>query len=101
FSSVKTGVEVTIAAGTAAIEVRVVAAGPGLDPRDDERVFGPLEQVEELNVRIHQGIGMGLALARTAARAMGGDGRIACSSAARSTFLWAVALAGCTRLTRR
>src|SRR4029453_15983103 len=73
FSSVKTEVEVTIAAGTAAIAARVVDEGPGIDHREPERVFGPLEQLEELNVRIHQGIGMGLSLARTAARAMGGD----------------------------
>jgi len=92
FSSVKTGVEVTIAAGTAAIEVRVVDEGPGIDHREHERVFGPLEQLEELNVRIHQGIGMGLALARTAARAMGGDVVIESSSAAGSTFLWTIAL---------
>jgi two-component system sensor histidine kinase KdpD len=92
FSSVKTGVEVTIAAGTAAIEVRVVDEGPGIDHREHERVFGPLEQLEELNVRIHQGIGMGLALARTAARAMGGDVVIESSSAAGTTFLWTIAL---------
>jgi signal transduction histidine kinase len=92
FSSVKTGVEVTIAAGTAAIEVRVVDEGPGIDQREHERVFGPLEQLEELNVRIHQGIGMGLALARTAARAMGGDVVIESSSAAGTTFLWTIAL---------
>ena len=92
FSSVKTGVEVMIAAGTAAIEVRVVDEGPGIDHREHERVFGPLEQLEELNVRIHQGIGMGLALARTAARAMGGDVVIESSSAAGSTFLWTIAL---------
>jgi signal transduction histidine kinase len=92
FSSVKTGVDVTIVTGTAAIEVRVVDEGPGIDHREHERVFGPLEQLEELNVRIHQGIGMGLALARTAARAMGGDVVIESSSAAGSTFLWTIAL---------
>ena len=35
---------------------------------------------------------MGLALARTAARAMGGDVVIESSSAAGSTFLWTIAL---------
>src|SRR4249919_986428 len=92
FSSPTTGVEVTISAGTATIEVRVVDEGPGIDPREHERVFGPLEQLEELNVRIHQGVGMGLALARTAARAMGGDVVIESSSAAGTTFLWTIAL---------
>jgi two-component system, OmpR family, sensor histidine kinase KdpD len=92
FSDATTGVEITISTGTAAIDVRVVDEGPGIDPREHERVFGPLEQLEELNVRIHQGVGMGLALARTAARAMGGDVVIESSSAAGSTFLWTIAL---------
>jgi len=92
FSGATTGVEITISTGAAAIEVRVVDEGPGIDPREHERVFGPLEQLEELNVRVHQGVGMGLALARTAARAMGGDVVIESSSAAGSTFLWTIAL---------
>ena len=94
FSTEETGVEVqvTAAAATGAIEVRVVDGGPGIDPREHERVFGPLEQLEELNVRVHQGAGMGLALARTAARAMGGDVVIETSSSAGSTFLWTIAL---------
>jgi two-component system sensor histidine kinase KdpD len=92
FSTAETGVDVTVAAGIGAIEVRVIDEGPGIDPREHERVFGPLEQLEELNVRIHQGAGMGLALARTAARAMGGDVVIETSSGAGSTFLWTIAL---------
>jgi signal transduction histidine kinase len=83
---------VTVGAGSDGIEVRVVDEGPGIDAREHERVFGPLEQLEELNVRIHQGAGMGLALARTAARAMGGDVVIESSGAAGSTFLWTIAL---------
>jgi len=90
FSSAPTTVEVTLAAGAGAVEVRVVDEGPGIDPREHERVFGPLEQLEELNVRIHQGVGMGLALARTAARSMGGDVVIESSSAAGTTFLWTI-----------
>ena len=94
FSTEATGVEVqvTAAAAPGAIEVRVVDGGPGIDPLEHERVFRPLEQLEELNVRVHQGAGMGLALARTAARAMGGDVVIETSSSAGSTFLWTIAL---------
>lgn len=92
FSAPETDVVVTVGAGSDGIEVRVVDEGPGIDAREHERVFGPLEQLEELNVRIHQGAGMGLALARTAARAMGGDVVIESSGAAGSTFLWTIAL---------
>jgi signal transduction histidine kinase len=92
FSAPEKDVVVTVDAGSDGIEVRVVDEGPGIDAREHERVFGPLEQLEELNVRIHQGAGMGLALARTAARAMGGDVVIESSGAAGSTFLWTIAL---------
>ena len=92
FSAPDTDVVVTVGAGSDGIEVRVVDEGPGIDAREHERIFGPLEQLEELNVRIHQGAGMGLALARTAARAMGGDVVIESSGAAGSTFLWTIAL---------
>jgi signal transduction histidine kinase len=92
FSAPDTNVVVRIGAGSDVIEVRVVDEGPGIDAREHERIFGPLEQLEELNVRIHQGAGMGLALARTAARAMGGDVVIESSGAAGSTFLWTIAL---------
>ena len=92
FSAPEKDVVVTVVAGSDGIEVRVVDEGPGIDAREHERVFGPLEQLEELNVRIHQGAGMGLALARTAARAMGGDVVIESSDAAGSTFLWTIAL---------
>jgi len=92
FSAPDTNVVVTVGAGSDGIEVRVIDEGPGIDAREHERIFGPLEQLEELNVRIHQGAGMGLALARTAARAMGGDVVIESSGAAGSTFLWTIAL---------
>jgi signal transduction histidine kinase len=74
------------------IEVRVVDHGPGIDVHEHERIFGPLEQLEQLNVRVHQGAGMGLALARTAARAMGGDVVVESSDGDGSTFLWTIAL---------
>jgi signal transduction histidine kinase len=74
------------------VEVRVVDHGPGIVVHEHERIFGPLEQLEELNVRVHQGAGMGLALARTAARAMGGDVVVEGSDATGSTFLWTIAL---------
>ena len=38
-----------------------------------DRIFDPLEQGEELNTRTHQGVGLGLTLARMSARAMDGD----------------------------
>ncbi len=92
FSEEGTPVGVHVQLGPGRIEVRVTDHGPGIDPHDYERIFGALEQLEDLNVRVHQGTGMGLALARTAARAMGGDIVVESSSDEGSTFLWTIAL---------
>jgi len=94
FSPAGSPVEVRIGVGDGRVEVRISDRGPGIEPEDRERIFGPLEQVEDLNVRVHQGAGMGLALARTAARAMGGDVTLESSGPEGSTFLWTVLLDG-------
>jgi signal transduction histidine kinase len=90
FSPQEAPVEIRIGASAGGITVRITDHGQGIDPNDHERIFGPLEQLEELNIRIHQGAGMGLALARTAARAMGGDVVVESSNASGSTFLWTI-----------
>jgi signal transduction histidine kinase len=92
FSDAGTAVEITITLGLGQIEVRIADHGPGIRANETERIFGPLEQLEDLNVRIHQGTGMGLALARTAARAMDGDVVLERSDGEGSTFLWTIAL---------
>jgi signal transduction histidine kinase len=92
FSAEDSQVDVVVGLGVRGIEVRVADQGPGIDAHEHERIFGPLEQLEELNVRVHQGAGMGLALARTAARAIGGDVTVEASGTEGSTFLWTIAL---------
>jgi len=92
FSPEASPVDVVVGLGVRGIEVRITDRGPGIDAHEHERIFGPLEQLEELNVRVHQGAGMGLALARTAARAIGGDVTVGTSGPEGSTFLWTIAL---------
>lgn len=92
FSPPETPVRIHIELGSAVLEVRVNDRGHGIEPGARERIFGALEQLEDLNVRVHQGAGMGLALARTAARAMGGDVTLESSEPGGSTFLWTIAL---------
>ena len=90
FSPPDAAVTVQVARGRAEMEVRVADAGPGIDADDRERIFGFLEQVEDLNVRVHQGLGFGLSLARGAARSMGGDVVLESSGPEGSTFLWTI-----------
>ncbi len=92
FSPDDTPVLVRVGLGLACLEVRVIDGGGGIDAVDHERIFGPLEQLEDLNVRVHQGAGMGLALARTAARAMNGEVTLESSGPGGSTFLWTITL---------
>jgi two-component system sensor histidine kinase KdpD len=74
------------------LEVRVTDRGPGVPPQDRERIFEPLEQGEALDARVHQGAGVGLSLARSAARAMDGDLVLESSGREGSTFVWTVRL---------
>ena len=70
------------------IAVRVIDRGPGIDPQALSRIFEPLEQAEHLHTRVHQGIGIGLSLARMSAHAMGGDVVLEHTGPEGSTFLW-------------
>lgn len=70
--------------------VRVIDRGSGIDADSLPRIFAPLEQGESLNARTHQGIGLGLAIARMSARAMGGDVILEATGSGGSTFTWLV-----------
>jgi signal transduction histidine kinase len=83
-------VVVRVSTGVDGPEVRVIDRGPGIDPDDAPRIFEPLEQAEELHTRTHQGVGLGLTLARMSARAMDGDVVLESSGPDGSTFLWTV-----------
>jgi DNA-binding NarL/FixJ family response regulator/anti-sigma regulatory factor (Ser/Thr protein kinase) len=72
------------------IEVRVIDRGPGISEDSLERIFEPLEQAEELHTRTHQGVGLGLTVARMSARAMDGDVTLESTGAGGSVFLWQV-----------
>jgi len=76
----------------AGIEVRVIDQGPGVTEDALERIFEPLEQAEELHTRTHQGVGLGLTVARMSARAMDGDVTLEHTGPQGSVFLWRVSM---------
>ena len=93
FSSRDAPVAVNVTLGVSGPEVRVTDVGPGIDPEALHRIFEPLEQAESLNTRTHQGVGLGLTLARMSANAMDGDVVLESSGPDGSTFLWTVSRA--------
>jgi signal transduction histidine kinase len=90
FSGESDPVAILISTGSGGTEVRVVDHGTGVAPEILPRIFDPLEQGEELNTRVHQGVGLGLTLARMSARAMNGDVTLESTGPHGSTFLWLV-----------
>ncbi len=64
-------VSVRVAGGNAIVDI--ADRGPGLSPADLERAFEPFYRAETSRNRATGGIGLGLAIARTAAGAHGGD----------------------------
>jgi signal transduction histidine kinase len=94
FSDEKEQVIVRIDDGPEGIQVRVIDRGAGVAEAALERIFEPLEQAEDLHTRTHQGVGLGLTVARISARAMDGDVTLESTGAQGSVFLWQVSTNG-------
>jgi signal transduction histidine kinase len=92
FSDEEQPVVVRIDQAVAGIEVRVIDHGAGIAEDALERIFEPLEQAEDLHTRTHQGVGLGLTVARMSARAMDGDVTLERTGPEGSVFLWQVSL---------
>ena len=92
FSDEKEHVTVKVDETESGIEVRVIDRGPGIAEDALERIFEPLEQAEDLHTRTHQGVGLGLTVARMSARAMDGDVTLEDTGPQGSVFLWRVSM---------
>jgi signal transduction histidine kinase len=57
-------VEIVITAGPLEVAIAVADRGPGVPPELHDRIFRPFTQVEEAMTRTHEGLGIGLYLAR-------------------------------------
>ena len=72
YSPERTAVTVSFEKSEGLVMVHVIDQGPGIDPADQERIFGRFQQAKGGNV----GSGLGLSIARRLARSMGGDIRL-------------------------
>ena len=88
-------VAVTISAEACHLRVRVSDGGPGVHRRARNLLFRPFERPP--NPDAPSGLGLGLALARSLARAQGGDLRLLDTSEPGATFELTVPMAGVSK----
>ncbi|HEV3048869.1 MAG TPA: ATP-binding protein, partial [Longimicrobium sp.] len=69
------------------VEIRVADNGPGIAPEKQESIFDPFVQVERRFGNPQEGVGLGLAISRDLARAMGGELCVASAPGEGSTFV--------------
>jgi len=68
------------------VEIRVRDSGVGIPPDELERIFDPFQQVGRRLNQPKEGVGLGLAISRDLARAMGGDLSVESTPGEGSTF---------------
>ncbi|MFL5509379.1 MAG: PAS domain-containing sensor histidine kinase [Gemmatimonadaceae bacterium] len=75
-----------VAPGDADIAISVSDTGIGIPEEDLERIFEPFAQAKRALVESDAGVGLGLAISRQLARAMGGDLKVTSAVGRGSTF---------------
>ena len=79
-------IDVTAEPRGQSVVMRVRDTGPGIPDGDADRVFDPFVQLDKSLTRSHEGAGLGLAISRDLARAMGGDVVLERSNGPGATF---------------
>jgi signal transduction histidine kinase len=80
--------QVTLGAvtGQGLLRLQVTDTGVGIRPEDLPRLFTPFGQLEEATTRTHAGTGLGLVIARSMAKLLGGRIEVASRHGTGSTF---------------
>ncbi|WP_411281574.1 ATP-binding protein [Gemmatimonas sp.] len=90
YSPAGTPIDVTVLPGTHLTEIVVADRGPGVSDADLERIFAPLNRRASARDAQQERMGIGLSIARTFARAQGGDVRYRARDGGGSEFVLVV-----------
>ncbi|MFO0587105.1 MAG: HAMP domain-containing sensor histidine kinase [Polyangiaceae bacterium] len=77
---------VTVARHEGGVAIRVKDSGPGVEPRDQKRIFEPFERADDRLSRATEGSGIGLSLVAHVARAHGGRAWVESAPGKGATF---------------
>jgi signal transduction histidine kinase len=83
-------VTIAVAASNGEFAVRVTDTGPGISPRDQERIFQEFQQVDSSSTRSKGGTGLGLSIARKIVTLHGGRMWVESDLGKGSTFIFTV-----------
>jgi signal transduction histidine kinase len=81
-------VAIAVAASNGEFAVRVADTGPGISPRDQERIFQEFQQVDSSSTRTKGGTGLGLSIARKIVTLHGGRMWVESDLGRGSTFIF-------------
>jgi signal transduction histidine kinase len=76
------------------VAIRVTDTGSGIAPEKLDAIFEPFVQVDARLTRVHEGVGLGLAISRDLARGMGGELSVRSTVGEGSTFTLTVPRGG-------
>jgi signal transduction histidine kinase len=79
-------IDVRVELGARGPALRVVDTGIGIDASQQERIFQPFEQLEDVRSKRGPGVGLGLTLVRNIARAIGADVELQSARGSGSAF---------------
>lgn len=79
-------IRLSVSPGTHSVSISIIDSGIGIPKEHLDKLFVAFSQIEDAKTKRHEGTGLGLLIARSMARLLGGDLDVASESGKGSTF---------------